>query len=283
MATTKKATRATKKPVAKKPTTTKTTTTVKTVAAQPAKRFSFSSSNLLAAGIAEFIGTFLLAAIVLSLAVGGGAPLVVGFSLAAIVLIIGVVSGAHVNPAITIGAWVTRKIDAARALVYVIAQVLGASLAFVTLNYFASQGPKPDEAMAALGQTAAIQLPALPALPAGGEFAILLAEIIGTAILALGVATAIRSRERVVGALSVGLGIVVALYIASIAASFVYASQAGAVLNPAVAVAMQAFVAFDITKFATYWPLAVYIVGPAIGAIIGFFLYDLLRTDGDEK
>jgi glycerol uptake facilitator-like aquaporin len=58
--------------------------------------------------IAEFIGAFLLTAAFIEMQ---GSPLFVAFALGGIILIVGGVSGAHVNPAITVGAWVSRRIN----------------------------------------------------------------------------------------------------------------------------------------------------------------------------
>jgi aquaporin Z len=112
---TKKTAVSTKKPVKKlAPSAKKTTTKVTTVkAAAPAvatsrsARFKFSRAPLLAASVAEFVGTFLLAGVVLA---ASGQPLFVLFAVLAIVLTVGGVSGAHLNPALTIGALATRRI-----------------------------------------------------------------------------------------------------------------------------------------------------------------------------
>ena len=88
--------------------------TVKTVPATVKKQTlgqhveaSLQSTRLWRALAAEFIGTFLLASVVIA---GQGQPIFVLFALTGIVLLIGGISGAHVNPAITIGAWATRRI-----------------------------------------------------------------------------------------------------------------------------------------------------------------------------
>src|SRR5665213_2116430 len=103
---TKKAVPSVKKSTAKKPTSTKTST-VKAVAAggsmmtfvSPLKGMPFAIAL-----IAEFIGTFLFAAAIIA---GQGQPIIVLFALAGIVLLIGSLSGAYLNPALTIGGWIT--------------------------------------------------------------------------------------------------------------------------------------------------------------------------------
>jgi aquaporin Z len=53
---------------------------------------------------------------------------------------IGKESGAHINPAVTLGFWLMRKLDARAAVGYVIAQLLGASLGALPLLAWDSMG-----------------------------------------------------------------------------------------------------------------------------------------------
>ena len=88
------------------------------------------SKRLWTAVLAEFLGTFLL------VLVGCGSTLYeinitklalsFGLCVATIVWTIANVSGGHINPAVTVGFLVTRKITIARALLYIIAQTIGA-------------------------------------------------------------------------------------------------------------------------------------------------------------
>lgn len=275
---TKKAASSAKKST-KKSTATKQTkvTTVRAVESQPAPaaatstrsaRFSFSRAPLVVALVAEFIGTFMLAAAILA---SQGAPLVVLFGLAGIVLAVGAFSGAHVNPAMTIGAWVTRRISGLKALGYVAAQVLGAMLALVVVNAYVSAAPTANPTDL---YSAGAQLFKAVALPEGREWYVFFAEMLGTAILGFAVASALSEvRERAAAALTVGLGIFIGLMIAGQAATYV---GANAILNPAVAVSLQA------VNFSSVWPLGVYVLGTVLGGVVGFVLYDLMRRSGKE-
>ncbi len=94
--------------------------------------------------LAEFIGTFILifigagAVCTDGFTVGGvglvGIALAHGVALFVIVSIFSYHSGAHVNPAVTIGVLLARKIDAAKAVGYLIAQLLGAAVAAFILR-----------------------------------------------------------------------------------------------------------------------------------------------------
>jgi aquaporin Z len=55
-----------------------------------------------------------------------GVAIAHGLTLAIMVTAIGHISGGHVNPAVTIGLWVTGKVESARAIVYIAAELAGA-------------------------------------------------------------------------------------------------------------------------------------------------------------
>src|SRR5690348_854076 len=93
---------------------------------------------------AELVGTFVLVFIGVGSAVlaGGhigfaGVALAFGLSLLAMVYTIGPISGCHINPAVTFGVWLSRRIGAKDAIAYVIAQVIGAILAAGVLLFVA--------------------------------------------------------------------------------------------------------------------------------------------------
>jgi MIP family channel proteins len=96
--------------------------------------------------IAEFIGTMLFVFIVAgavvvfglvvsrgnldpTLAAVGLVPIALaqGFGLAILISNTAHISGGHLNPAVTISVWVAGKIDAVRALLYIVAQLAGAA------------------------------------------------------------------------------------------------------------------------------------------------------------
>lgn len=82
--------------------------------------------------IAEFLGTFLFLALVLSASLDYGnnksnvvVALANGFIVATVVQIFGHISGGHINPAVTVGALVCGHIKPLKAVCYVIMHVLG--------------------------------------------------------------------------------------------------------------------------------------------------------------
>lgn len=269
-ATTKKSAK-TPAPSAKK-TTTKVTTVKAASSApvvaktSPLRRLRVKRESLVTASVAELIGTFLLAGTII---VTSGQPLFVMFAVVAIVLAIGAASGAYVNPALTIGALATRRIDIKRAAVYIVAQVLGALLALVVLTGFVNAAPEVSQQAAMYGQTSP-ELFAVNPVPEGKEWLVLSAELIGTVIFAFGAAAAARQLQPIAKAFVVGGSLYLGLIIASTAAGYVSGSV---VLNPAVAVSVQAFAKWEL------WPVMIYALTPLVGGVIGYALSDLLHAE----
>jgi aquaporin Z len=274
-ATTKKKAPA-KKAVVKKTTVAAVTkTSAKTVLAPVKKQslgqhveHSLLSKTLWRALGAEFLGTFLLAAVIIG---GQGQPIFVLFGLVGLVLLFGAVSGAHFNPAVTIGAWATRRIGWLRAIGYVFAQFLGAAVAFFALSAFIGGATAPTAEQQMYGQQAASLFHAndLSAL-SGKEWYVFFAEVLGTAILGFAIAVALRAKDSITAAFSAGLGIFIALMIGITAAGFVTASS---IINPAIALTLQAY--------DNVWSYIIYGLGAVLGGVIGFLIHDLIR--GREK
>ena len=282
---TKKAASTAKKSTAKKSTAPKQTTTkvttVKAVESRPVQqaavstknskrslRFGLSRTPLVAALVAEFIGTFILTAAVIG---GQGSPLAVLFVIVGIVLTIGTISGGYANPALVLGAWITRRMSGLRAVLYIVAQILGAMLALVILEAYVNNAPATSSSI--YGTSAEIFKTA--AIPQGKEWFIFLSEFIGTLVFGFAVASATREKkERTAAAITVGVGAFSGLVIAMYAANMLGGS---AVLNPAVAVGLQAI------SFGSVWPVMVYVVGTVLGGVIGFVLHDLVRGSGEQQ
>lgn len=94
--------------------------------------------------LAEFVGTFILVFIGAgaictdAFTIGGvgltGIALAQGLAIFAGISIFSYISGAHFNPAVTLGVLLAKKIDAAKAVGYVIAQLLGGVVAAFCLR-----------------------------------------------------------------------------------------------------------------------------------------------------
>jgi MIP family channel proteins len=96
------------------------------------------------AAVAEFVATFALifvgaGAVVLALGTGQldlvGVALAHGLVLAIMVSITGHISGGLVNPAVAIALWVVGKLSTQRAVVLIVAQLLGAVVGALLVRY----------------------------------------------------------------------------------------------------------------------------------------------------
>ena len=92
-------------------------------------------------GLVELIGTFLLTFIGGAAIINGqagliGVALAHGLTVAIVISALGHISGGHINPAVTIGFFVTRKIDLKEGGIYILSQLVGAILAAFALKQF---------------------------------------------------------------------------------------------------------------------------------------------------
>lgn len=168
------------------------------------------------------------------------------------------ISGGHFNPAITISLSYSGKFPKNRVIPYIIAQLIGAAIAgFVQLAIVGINIAKTTD----LGNTFPNQSLPLPLSSA------LIAEIIGTMILAITVHGAIGNNSRF-GSISIGLSL----------ASVIWAlgGVSGASLNPARTFGPSiASLIFDPNVFNTFW---IYLAGPLLGAILAAELYSRMAT-----
>src|ERR1017187_2551650 len=97
----------------------------------------------LAALVAEFLGAGVLTLLVLSVQRSTiGVPFFVaaaaGLTVALMMVVLTDASTGQFNPAITLGLWTVRKVSTARALLYIIVQLLGGWAAYGLYRYFAN-------------------------------------------------------------------------------------------------------------------------------------------------
>jgi aquaporin Z len=98
--------------------------------------------------LAEFVGTFVLvfggcgAAVLAGDKIGFlGVSFAFGLSLLAMAYTIGHISGCHINPAVTLGLFITNKMDRRNLVGYWVAQILGAIVAAACLLAIAKGTP----------------------------------------------------------------------------------------------------------------------------------------------
>jgi glycerol uptake facilitator-like aquaporin len=201
--------------------------------------------NKLAMLVGEFLGTAALTLAVLAVS-HSQLPLnyviasAAGLTVALMTLALAGISGAVFNPAMTIGLWTVRKLRTLQALSYLVVQLLGGAVAWELFIY----------------------LTKLSGVHNTGTYSsrVLVAEVVGTFIFAFVWAAAIYQRFPLYAkAAAIGGALMSGSLIASL-------GSAG-VLNPAVALGLH------------QWGWGTYVLGPVLGAVIGFNLYNLLFVE----
>jgi aquaporin TIP len=205
-------------------------------------------------GVAEFVGAFTL------IFIGGGAGIVSNGDIVAIALAnglaigimvsnLGHISGGHFNPAITLAFTLARRITTRLAVVYWVAQFLGAVLAALLLRALFNH-------LATLGS-----VPSAPAISQGKGLVI---EVVLTFFLVWAVwATAVdpRGAFKSIAGLAIGLTITMDVLMGG--------TSTGAAMNPARA--------FGPELVENFWGEAwIYYLGPALGAVIAALAYEWL-------
>ncbi len=208
--------------------------------------------------IAEFIGTFALvfigagAVLVNGLTNGGvalvGIALAHGLVLMTMIYSLAHISGAHFNPAVTIAMLANKRIQLSNALSYIVAQLLGASVAGLLLLWLYPS---------ANGE----QLYGFPINLSFG-FGILL-EAVLTFFLVLTIYGVAVNKQVQSGIFGLAIGSVLIYDI------LMGGTQTGAAMNPARA--------FGPALASGIWsPQIIYWVGPVVGALVASFVYEYL-------
>lgn len=207
---------------------------------------------------AEFIGTFTFVFVgvgaIASNAMTGqmlgltGIALAHGLAFAVMVSATVAVSGGHLNPAITFGALITKKIDLANGLAYIVVQCLGGIAAAYIIRL-----AMPAQVLVAISY-------GIPALTKGATITEALStEIILTFFLVFVMfGTVLDKRAPRVGGLFVGLAVVTGMMVG--------AAISGAAMNPARFMGP----AVAAGGFANTW---LYWVGPFIGGGLAALVY----------
>lgn len=201
--------------------------------------------NKLAMLVGEFLGTAALTLIVLAishsqLSLGYFIASAAGLMVALMTLALAGISGAVFNPAMTIGLWTVRKLRTMQAASYLAVQLLGGAVAWELFIY----------------------LTKVSGVHNTGTYSarILVAEASGTFVFAFIWAAAIYQRFNLFSkAVAIGGGLTAGSLVASL-------GSAG-VMNPAVALGLH------------QWGWGTYVLGPVLGAIVGFNLYNLLFVE----
>lgn len=201
--------------------------------------------------LAELIGTSVLALIVLSIN-RYGLPIFTAMSAgvvyAVMYLVTGPISGAHLNPAITIGNFMLRRISAVKTVSFLAAQAIGAVAAWKLFEWFSDKPIK-------LAST-------------NFEVKVFVAEIIGMAIFGFVISAVLYGKfSSAINAVLIGSGFFLGASLATLV------TTAG-VINPAVAISIGFRPEND--------GYLAYLFGPIIGAVVGMYLFKFMSVTSNS-
>lgn len=238
--------------------------------------------------LAELIGTFFLvyigagaAVITLMISKGANIPnsfnigigtlgglgdwlaigLAFGLTVAVLIYAIGHISGCHINPAVTIALWATKKFPSSDVLPYIVAQLIGAALASFLFAFSLGMNAVT---IGSLGATAPF--------PGVGYLQAILVEAIGTFLLMLVIMGCAVDKRATPGFAGIAIGFTVAAVITTVG------NITGASINPA-----RTFGPYlgDLVlgghNLWGYFPI--YIIGPIVGAVLAAVIYEYISKD----
>lgn len=218
--------------------------------------------------LAEAVGTFVLTLLgcgtAVSLNCGVDAASVVGtaiaFGLAVIAMAytIGGISGCHINPAITLGCWVTKRIETKDAVMYMVFQTLGAIVAAAVLYVLTSM----DQQLAGGTLTGANSC---------GDHGVVTGLVVEIVLTAIFVLVVLGTTHEKLGAgkfagLAIGLSLIL-IHLVGI-------HYTGTSVNPARSIGPALFEGGQ--ALTDLW---VFIVGPFVGALVAACLWKCIETE----
>ena len=232
--------------------------------------------ELLKKALAEFIGTFTLVFVACGVAAATKGSLVAtslafGLTIVAMAYSVGRVSGCHINPAVSLGCLITKRMNAKEFCVYVISQILGGFVgAVLVFGIFkmadvALPGDACNYAVGFAGK-----------LTAGGVIGALITEIGLTCIFVYAILN-VTDEKAGTGKIA---GIVIGLTLTLV--HLIGINLTGTSVNPArsIATAISAAIYNGTTEaLKQVW---MFIVAPMAGAALAAVLYKVLNTEKAE-
>lgn len=238
--------------------------------------------------LAELIGTFFLvfigagaAVITLMISKGAALPnvfnigigalgglgdwlaigLAFGLTVTVLIYAIGHISGCHINPAVTIALWATKKFPGNEVIPYIVAQLIGATLGSFL---FAAVVGMNAVTVGGLGATAPFE--------GISYYQAILVELIGTFMLMFVIMGSGIDKRAFPGFAGLSIGLTVAAVITTIG------NISGASINPARTFGpYMGDLVLGGTNLWNYFPI--YIIGPIVGAVLAALIYDYISSE----
>ena len=230
--------------------------------------------NLLKKAIAECIGTFVLvfaacgAAAFLGNAVG--AALAFGLVIVAMAYSIGRISGCHINPAVSLGCLLTKRMSLVEFFVYIAAQIVGGFLgAIAVFGLFKMAGN--DLSLSTLACNFSLD----HSMDAGPVIGAILAEIVLTFIFVYVILNVTAQDSKVGDKAGVLIGLTLTLV------HLIGIPLTGTSVNPArsLATAFASLIYGGAENDAAMSQVWIFIVGPLAGAALAALVYKLLHKE----
>ena len=220
--------------------------------------------------ICELIGTMVLvlfgcgsAAVAGSVLGNLGIAMAFGLSIVAMAYIIGDISGCHINPAVSLGMWINKRMDTKDFVGYIVSQCIGALIGIGLLAFIINScSDLGGYMLTGLGQNGFEAASSVGISMTGA----LVVEIILTFVFVFTVLGVTRTQKT--GPLA---GIVIGLTLAFV--HIMGIPLTGTSVNPARSLAPALVIGGQALN-----QVLVFIVGPAIGAIIAGLIYKFLYS-----
>ena len=237
----------------------------------------FKNHKFYGALIGEIIGTLLVTLLLFSLSLMGLSSIAT-YSFAVIAIFVGIYafSGACLNPIITVGMMATRRMSVIRGIMYILAEIIGAWLGWLIFNSFHLAG----------GDTA-YAVPTMAEVAEGKFFVVAMIEMISAIIVAFFYARAIKYKRSVFtfGAI-VAVGFAFVMVVSYVISAAFLGLSSNFIVNPAAALMFQIFPTagenFGEIFGGICQALSIYVLLPAVGGAIGFYLSDFTGRLSEE-
>lgn len=182
-----------------------------------------------------------------------------GIAVLAMIYTFGHISGTHINPAVSIALWATKRMPTMDMLYYITAQCIGATLA--SLSIVAIWGSR--SIATGLGATAMFD---------GVTYSqAVLCEAVATFFLMLTIMGTAVDKRAPAGFAGIAIGFVVAADVT------VIGNLTGSSLNPART--FGPYLVESIMGGANLWmQFPIYLIGPVLGALVAAFAYDFIAN-----
>ena len=225
--------------------------------------------------VAECIGTFVLVFVACGVAGATGGSLVAtslafGLVIVAMAYSVGRISGCHINPAVSLGCLLTKRMNAREFIVYVISQIVGGALGgILVFGIFRMANVRP----AGNACNYAVGYNAINGLTVGGIVAALIAEAVLTCIFVY-VILNVTDEKAGTGKIA---GIVIGLTLTLV--HLIGINMTGTSVNPARSIATAIADAIYNNGTEALKQVWIFIVAPLIGAALAAVLYGVLHAD----